>query len=182
MDYAILKTGSKQYRVKPGDVIDVEKLPVEEGSSVELTDVLAVSRNDEVVLGNPLVPNASILAQVRAQDKDKKVIVFKYKRKTRYRRKKGHRQPFTRLAITAILLGGEEIGVVETPVLPQEKEEGGGDAAEPGLAAESLDESRDAPIDKPEDEKTDSPREEAVSVSRPEIETPQDPTSGGGER
>ena len=113
MDYAIVKTGGKQYRVKPGDVIDVEKLPAEEGSSLALTDVLALSRDGEMMLGGPLVPDASVIAQVRAQDRDKKIIVFKYKRKVRYRRKKGHRQPFTRLAITAIMLGDEEIGVIE---------------------------------------------------------------------
>ena len=115
MNYAILKTGGKQYRVKPGDVIDVEKLSAEEGSWVELTDVLAVSRDGEVVIGHPVVPDASVLAQVRAQDRDKKIIVFKYKRKTRYRRKKGHRQPYTRLAITSIVVDGEEIGVPELP-------------------------------------------------------------------
>lgn len=113
MDYAILKTGSKQYRVKPGDVIDVEKLPVEEGSSIELTDVLAISQDGEVTLGTPLVSGASIYAHVREQGKDDKIIVFKYKRKVRYRRKKGHRQPYTRLAITSILLDGEEIAVLE---------------------------------------------------------------------
>ncbi|MCE2462564.1 MAG: 50S ribosomal protein L21 [Dehalococcoidia bacterium] len=113
MDYAILKTGNKQYRVKPGDVIDVEKLPVEEGSSIEFTDVLAISQDGEVTLGTPLVPDASIYAHVREQGKDDKIIVFKYKRKVRYRRKKGHRQHFTRLAITSIRLGDKEIAVLE---------------------------------------------------------------------
>ena len=113
MDYAIVKTGGKQYRVKPGDVIDVEKLPSEEGSAVALTDVLALSRDGEVMFGAPLVPDASVIAQVREHDRDDKIIVFKYKRKVRYRRKKGHRQHYTRLAITAIMLGDEEIGVIE---------------------------------------------------------------------
>ena len=113
MDYAILKTGNKQYRVKPGDVIDVEKLPVEEGSSIELTDVLAISQDGEVTLGTPMVPDASIYAHVREQGKDDKIIVFKYKRKVRYRRKKGHRQPYTRLAITSIRLGDKETAVLE---------------------------------------------------------------------
>ena len=115
MDYAIIKTGSKQYKVKPGDVVDVEKLPAEEGSSVELTDVLAISRDGELIVGNPLVPESSVVAQVRAQARDKKIIVFKYKRKVRYRRKKGHRQPYTRLFITSIVLDGEEIGIQEWP-------------------------------------------------------------------
>ena len=111
MDYAIVKTGSKQYRVKPGDLVDVEKLPAEEGSSVELTDVLAVSRDGELILGNPLVPEASVGAQVRTQGKDRKILVFKFKRKVRYQRKMGHRQPYTRLFITSITVDGVEIGL-----------------------------------------------------------------------
>ena len=115
MDYVILRTGGKQYKVKPGDVLDVEKLPVEEGSTVELTDVMAVSRGGEMIVGTPLVPDASIVAQVRSQDRDDKILVFKYKRKTRYRRKKGHRQPYTRLVISSIMLNGEEIAVAPAP-------------------------------------------------------------------
>ena len=115
LNYAILKSGGKQYRVKPGDVIDVERLSVEEGSSVELADILAVSRDGEITVGNPIVPQASVTAHVRAHDKDKKIIVFKYKRKVRYRRKKGHRQHYTRLAITSIVVNGEEIAVMEEP-------------------------------------------------------------------
>ena len=110
MTYAIFRTGGKQYRVKPGDVIDVDRLQAEEGSSVALSEVLAVSRD-----GTPLVPDCSVVASVTAQDKDKKIVVFKYKRKVRYRRKKGHRQHYTRLAITSIVVDGEEIGVEEEP-------------------------------------------------------------------
>ena len=115
MDYAIFKSGGRQYRVKPGDVIDVDKIPADEGSWVELTDVLAVSRDGQLTLGNPIVPQASVLAQVQAQDRDAKIIVFKYKRKVRYRRKKGHRQAYTRLTITSVAVGGEEIAVLEMP-------------------------------------------------------------------
>ena len=111
MDYAIVKTGSKQYRLKPGDIVDVEKLPAEEGSSVELTDVLAVSRDGQLIFGSPLVPDASVGAQVRAQARDRKIIVFKYKRKVRYRKKLGHRQSYTRLFITSITVDGDEIGI-----------------------------------------------------------------------
>ena len=114
-DYAILKTGGKQYRVKPGDELDVEKLPAEEGAYIELGDILAVSRNGELSVGNPLIADASVLAQVRSQYRDKKILVFKYKRKVRYRRKKGHRQPYTRLYITSITHAGEEIGLPDWP-------------------------------------------------------------------
>jgi large subunit ribosomal protein L21 len=110
MAYAILKTGGKQYRVRPGDVIDVDKLPVEPGSSIELGDILAVSKDDGIVLGSPVVENASVLANVQDQIRDDKIIVFKYKRKVRYRVKRGHRQPYTRIAITAIMLDGEDVG------------------------------------------------------------------------
>ena len=110
MAYAILKTGGKQYRVRPGDVIDVDKLPVEPGSSIELGDILAVSKDDGIVLGSPVVANASVLANVQDQIRDDKIIVFKYKRKVRYRVKRGHRQPYTRIAITAIMLDGEDVG------------------------------------------------------------------------
>ena len=120
MNYAILKTGAKQYRVGRGDVIDVEKLPVEEGSSIELNDILAISKDGTVTIGTPLVPGASVIAHVQEQGKDKKILVFKYKRKVRYRRKKGHRQAYTRLAITGISEEIEkEIEVVEEAVEPE---------------------------------------------------------------
>ena len=141
MDYAILKTGNKQYRVSPGDIIDVDTLFADEGSSVELTDVLAVSRDGEVTFGTPHVADASVLAEVRAQAKDKKIIVFKYKRKVRYRRKKGHRQHYTRLAITSIVIGDEVIGIPETPdfvtlVVPEAPEAAADDAPSGGLELE----------------------------------------------
>ncbi len=108
MDYAIFRTGGKQYRVRPRDVIDVEKLAVEPGSQVEMGDVLAISRDGNLQVGRPVVAGARVVAQVEAQTRDRKIIVFKYKRKVRYRRKKGHRQSYTRLAIRELLLEGEE--------------------------------------------------------------------------
>ena len=113
MNYAIFRSGNKQYKVRRGTVIDVDKLTVEEGSYLEINDVLAVSRDGNVVIGNPVVPEASVIALVEFHAKDKKILVFKYKRKVRYRRKMGHRQQYTRLAITSILLGGEDIGISE---------------------------------------------------------------------
>ena len=102
MDYAVFKTGGKQYRVKPGDTLDVEKLPAAANSIAEFGEVLAVSDGGEVTFGTPYVPGAKVLAQVQGQHKDPKVIVFKYKAKTRYRRKRGHRQDYTRLLIQDI--------------------------------------------------------------------------------
>lgn len=106
MDYAIFKTGGKQYRVKAGDVLDVEKLPLEAGSIAEFSDVLAVSEDGEANFGAPTIPGARVLAEVQSHYQDRKVVVFKYKAKTRYRRKRGHRQSYTRLRIQGIQIGG----------------------------------------------------------------------------
>lgn len=105
MDYAIVKTGGKQYRVSPGDVIDVEKLPVEEGAKVELTDVLLLSQDGAVTSGSPGVQGAVVIGEVEEQGRGKKVTVFRFKAKTRHGVKTGHRQAFTRVRITGIVAG-----------------------------------------------------------------------------
>lgn len=143
MAYAILKTGGKQYRVRPGDVIDVDKLQVEPGSSIELGDVLAVSKDDGVVFGSPVVENATVLANVQDQIRDDKITVFKYKRKVRYRIKRGHRQPYTRLAITGIMLDGEDVGI-------------------PALADVAVAEESEPPVD--EAEAVEEPVDEAEEI------------------
>ena len=106
MDYAIFKTGGKQYRVKQGDVLDVEKLALDVGSIAEFDEVLAVSENGQINFGSPTLSGAKVTAEVQSHYKDRKVIVFKYKSKTRYRRKQGHRQNYTRLLIQGIQSGG----------------------------------------------------------------------------
>ena len=100
--YAVLTTGGKQYKVSEGDVIYVEKLNVEVDSTVELTDVLAVSNGETLKVGTPVVEGAKVVAKVVAQGKAKKITVFKYKAKKDYRRKNGHRQPYTKLVIEKI--------------------------------------------------------------------------------
>ena len=102
MDYAIVKTGGKQYRVSPGDVLDVELLDAAAGTTTELDNVLAVSRDGQMRFGAPTVPGARVVAEVQSHYKDRKIIVYKYKAKTRYRRKKGHRQNYTRIQIQSI--------------------------------------------------------------------------------
>ena len=102
MDYAVFKTGGKQYRVKPGDTLDVELLPDEVDSVAEFGEVLALSDGGEVTIGAPLVEGAKVTAQVLSHYKDRKLMVFKYKAKTRYRRKQGHRQRYTQLNVTDI--------------------------------------------------------------------------------
>lgn len=100
--YAIIETGGKQYKVSEGDVLRVEKLDVPEGATVTLDRVLAVGKDGELTVGTPLVENAKVSAKVQKHAKGKKVIVFKYKPKKNYRRKQGHRQPFTQLVIEKI--------------------------------------------------------------------------------
>ena len=100
--YAVLLTGGKQYRVQEGDVIYVEKLNAEVESTVELTEVLAVSNGETLTVGAPVVAGAKVVAKVAAQGKAKKVIVYKYKAKKDYRRKQGHRQPYTKIVIEKI--------------------------------------------------------------------------------
>ena len=100
--YAVLTTGRKQYRVQEGDVLFVEKLNAEVDSTVELTEVLAVAKDGEIKVGAPVVEGAKVVAKVLAQGKAKKVVVFKYKRKKDYRRKNGHRQPYTKIVIEKI--------------------------------------------------------------------------------
>jgi large subunit ribosomal protein L21 len=100
--YAVIDTGGKQYRVQEGDMVFVDKLPVEDGSTVTFDRVLAVSKEGSVSFGRPLVENASVDAKVMAHGKGKKIIVFKYKPKKGYRRKQGHRQPYTRIQIEKI--------------------------------------------------------------------------------
>ncbi len=99
--YAVVKTGGKQYRVQEGDVIRVEKLPGDVGSAIELDEVLMIG-GDQVVVGTPTVAGAKVTAQITAQDLAKKVIVFKMRRRKGYRRKRGHRQPYTELKITGV--------------------------------------------------------------------------------
>jgi large subunit ribosomal protein L21 len=105
MPFAIIQTGGKQHRVEPGQTIEVEKLPVEEGGTVELTDVLLVSDDSGLRHGTPLVDGAKVIGRVVSQKRGRKVIVFKYKPKVRYRKKTGHRQAVTRIAIEDIVTG-----------------------------------------------------------------------------
>jgi large subunit ribosomal protein L21 len=100
--YAIVETGGKQYRIQEGSTVFVEKLHVNEGEKVVLDHVLAVSKDGSLTVGEPFVSGASVEATVLENGKSDKVIVFKYKRKKDYRRKQGHRQPYTKLKIESI--------------------------------------------------------------------------------
>lgn len=102
MTFAVIKTGGKQYKVAEGDVLMIEKLDVD-GDTVTFNEVLLITDGDKVTLGKPMIEGATVGAKVLiAEGKDKKKMVFKYKAKTRQRKKKGHRQPFTKVQITKI--------------------------------------------------------------------------------
>ena len=100
--YAIIETGGKQYRVSEGDIVTVEKLEANEGEAVDFEHVLTVVKDGEVVIGKPLIAGAKVTGKVMAQGKEKKILVFKYKAKSNYRRRQGHRQPFTKVVIEKI--------------------------------------------------------------------------------
>jgi large subunit ribosomal protein L21 len=101
--YAVVETGGKQYKVSAGETIEVEKLPLKVGQQIELDRVLLLS-DEKVWVGDPTVEGAKVMATVVGQGKGKKVIVFKYKPRNRYRRKAGHRQTYTRLRIDKIIV------------------------------------------------------------------------------
>jgi len=100
--YAIIETGGKQYRVTEGDVLSIEKIEVAEGQSVDFDRVLTVVKDGEVIIGKPLIADAKVTAEVVSHGKGKKILVFKYKAKSNYRRRQGHRQPFTKIRIEKI--------------------------------------------------------------------------------
>ena len=100
--YAIIRTGGKQYRVSEGDVLNVEKLNVEEGQEVVFDEVLTVVNDGDVKVGAPTVAGAKVTAKVAKQGKADKIFVFKYRAKSNYRKRQGHRQPFTQVEITSI--------------------------------------------------------------------------------
>lgn len=104
--YAIVEIGSKQYKVTPGQVIDVERLDVTEGDTVGLDRVLLIAEGDKVTIGRPTIEGAKVIATAQGEGKGKKIIVFKYKPKVRYRKKTGHRQLYTRLVIDQIVEPG----------------------------------------------------------------------------
>ena len=107
--YAVIETGGKQYRVSPGQTVEVELLPAEPGATVTLDRVLLVSAEDGATVGQPLVPGGAVVATVIGEGRGKKVIVFKYKSKKRYRRTTGHRQDYTYLTVTDIQAKGESL-------------------------------------------------------------------------
>ncbi|MEG0012724.1 MAG: 50S ribosomal protein L21 [Cellulosilyticaceae bacterium] len=100
--YAIIETGGKQYKVEVGSLVNVEKLNVAAGETIVFDRVIAVSKDDKLTVGSPVVSGVTVKADVVEEGKGKKIIVFKYKAKKSYKKKQGHRQPYTKVKITAI--------------------------------------------------------------------------------
>jgi len=106
MPYAIIRTGGKQYRVSPGELLRVESLLGEVGSDITFSEVLLTATDGAVQVGTPFVPGSSVTARIIQHGKERKIIVFKKKRRKNYRRKRGHRQHFTAVQIKTVNLGG----------------------------------------------------------------------------
>ncbi len=162
--YAIVRTGGKQYRVHEGGTIDVERLSTPEGERVELPEVLLVAEDGQVTVGTPTVPGVKVVAEVVSHGRGPKVTVFKYKAKTRYRRKTGHRQAFTRLAIQRIQVGEEK---AEKPARRRRPRKA---AEEPAVA--------EAPAEEPAVAEAAAPAEHAIAEATPaetEAETEKKP-------
>ena len=119
--YAVVRTGGKQYRVEEGRTVKVERLAGEVGDAVEIGDVLLMDDGSGVTVGAPTIDGARVLGTIAEQGRSKKVIVFRYKAKTRYRKKTGHRQHFTKVVVQDILLPGQE-PKPKTEVAPAEAE------------------------------------------------------------
>src|SRR6266571_2035473 len=102
--YAVIKTGGKQYRVAPGDVVKVEKLEIASGGTVEISEVYLIADDHDITVGHPTIANARVVAEVVGEGRDEKIIIFKKKRRKGYQRTIGHRQYFTTLRISAIAL------------------------------------------------------------------------------
>lgn len=103
MNLAVIKTGGKQYLVKKGNKIKIEKLEEKEGKEITFTDVLLVQKDKRVEIGKPVIKDAKVVAKILEQGKGDKIIIFKYKSKKRYKKKAGHRQPYTEVEIKDIL-------------------------------------------------------------------------------
>ena len=103
--YAVIKTGGKQYRVAEGDLVRVERIPGERGSEIHLNEVLLIRGDDQITVGKPTIPGASVSGTIEEQGKGKKIMGLKYKRRKSYRRRWGHRQLFTAVRIQSIQPG-----------------------------------------------------------------------------
>lgn len=150
--FAVIKSGGRQYKVTVGQTLEVNRLPVEDGKQIHIPEVLLISDADRSLLGTPFVENAEVLATVNGQKRGKKVIVFKYKSKKRYRHRRGHRQELTVLTIDDIVADGKSLVTGEAPQAketPVEEEAPAAEASETTAAEEQA-----APAEPAEGKKT----------------------------
>ena len=186
--YAVIETGGKQYRVSPGQTVEVELLPAEPGATVTLDRVLLVSSESDTTVGQPTVPGGAVVATVIGEGRGKKVIVFKYKSKKRYRRTTGHRQDYTYLTVTDIQANGESlmtdedrqryerqaqraVGRYERKLLAAFDSIIGSIIAETGLSFDDID-----VVDVEEEEPAVEAEASAPEASAPEASAPDDTT------
>jgi large subunit ribosomal protein L21 len=118
--FAVIKNGGRQYKVSVGQTLEVNRLPVEHGKQIAISEVLLITDADRSLIGAPFVENASVLATVSGHKRGKKVIVFKYKSKKRYRHRRGHRQELTVLTIDDIVAEGKSLITGEAPRVKEE--------------------------------------------------------------
>ena len=180
--YAIVQTGSKQYRVQAGDNIRVESLPVYTGEIVNIDDILMVSRDGDVKVGTPVVAGARVRAQVTSRGRGRKITVFKYKSKVRYRRTKGHRQHYTDLRIIDISMDGESLDAVEEQMASLDEAEETADIVESDVAVDTesvSEEAADESKDDVENDVLDAEDDQAVGDDATD-DTP-DESEGDGE-
>lgn len=155
--------------MQPEQTLDIDRLAAEAGAMVEFREVLLVGGDGDVQLGSPLVEGARVVAEVLDQGRDKKVLVFKYKNKTRYRRRHGHRQAYTRLAIRQILTAGQAAAPAEeTPARPARKRPTPKSKAPTADQAEiAAPEAQPTPLDVVSDSAVQVPEEEATAQAKP---------------
>ena len=169
--YAIIRSGGKQYRVQEGATIDGERLPTAEGERVELSDVLFLDEDGRVTVGTPTVAGVKVVAEVVSHGRGPKIIVFKYKAKTRYRKKTGHRQSFTRLAIQRIQVGEEEVKPARRrtrKAAPAEPPVAEAVAEEPAVVAEADPAASEAaPVEEPAEKKPAPRRRRKAAETTP---------------
>lgn len=166
--FAIIKTGGKQYKVSPKDIIKVEKLEGSSGDTIEFTDVLMMGEGATVNVGSPLVAKARVLGKVRDQIRDDKVLIFKKNRRHNYRRKNGHRQYLTVVEITDVLAEGEapkKTAAAPKAKATETKEKAPSSKAKPATSTEK----KAAPKDKKE---AGSPEEKGAAKASPKAKKP----------
>jgi large subunit ribosomal protein L21 len=162
--FAVVRTGGRQYRVQEGRTITVGRLPGEPGETVEVGDVLMIGEGDDVTVGTPLIDGARVLGTIAEQGRAKKVVVFRYKAKTRSRKKTGHRQHFTKVVVDDILAPGQEPKPKPAPEPEPAADEAAAEAAPKRRRRKKAEPAEEAEAAAPE-------AEAAAEAEAPEAET-----------